>query len=567
MKTYFKFAGFLLISLLVVLCINMGCKKQAMQYSTTSDVNIVDYLREYPSQFSEFVKILDRTNISSYLNAYGAYTCFAPTNDAIKLYLTQIGKSSTADLDTAALKKIIRLHLIQDTLSTPSFNDGKLATPTMYGQYLIMGTTISDGTTSILVNRQAKITQSNILTGNGYIHVIDHVLQPANQTLAAMVEANTKYSIFTQALKATGLYDTLNINNNTDTTRRWLTLIAESDSVLKVAGVNSYADLVKKYNNTGNPKNTSDSLFLYMAYHIMTGIKYMADIVSASSHPTLAPLNVIGATLSGDSIILNRATFNGSFEFGTLLDRHNSDNSATNGAMHCLLGDIYIKVRTPVRLYWDVADQPELRKLTSIFRKSGQSYLNIAPGYFSGITWQNTTLTAVSYIVIGTAETKGLGYWYDDYLGINLRVQPNQNQWIEFTTPLLVAGKYKVWVCVRNCTQGKYIQASVDGVALPKVMDLTANPGVLSTDAVLESQGFKHYDSTSTYALGFHFAVLAGTVTINTTDTHKFRLTAIKDYSSSGNTVYLDMIEFIPVDMDQQYPRVKRDGTMQYIAH
>jgi len=128
--------------------------------------------------------------------------------DAIKIYLQQIGKAATDELDTTALKDLVRIHLIQDTVSTSGFTDGKLSTPTMYGQYLITG--VNDAGIT-MVNRQAFITQSNILIGNGYIHVIDHVLQPARLTLAKMVEQNSKFSIFTQALKATGFYDTLTL--------------------------------------------------------------------------------------------------------------------------------------------------------------------------------------------------------------------------------------------------------------------------------------------------------------------------------------------------------------------
>src|SRR5215213_7844456 len=97
------------LSFLVLLSLD-SCKKPDLKLTTTEDANIVDYMRKHPDKFSEFVKVLDRTNISPFLNAYGTYTVFAPTNDAIKLYLQQIGKSSTDDLDTATLKNIVRFH-------------------------------------------------------------------------------------------------------------------------------------------------------------------------------------------------------------------------------------------------------------------------------------------------------------------------------------------------------------------------------------------------------------------------------------------------------------------------
>lgn len=555
MKSYFKFPSLVIFSLLLVLGMNMGCKKQALNYTTTTTLNIVDYMRQDP-KFSEFVKMLDSTNISSYLNAYGAYTCFAPTNDAIKLYLTQIGKKSIADIDTASLKNIIRFHLIQDTLSTPSFIDGKMSSPTMYGQYLVTGTGVDNGVSSILVNRQANIIQSNILTGNGYIHVIDHVLQPATLTLAKTLEANSRYSIYTQALKATGLYDTLNIANNPDTTRRWITFVAESDSVLKIAHINSYADLFAKYCLTGNPKNPSDSLYLYMAYHILPGLKYMTDIISSPSHATLVTAQIITAELDGQSIVLNQATFNGIFESGVLMNRPYSDNSCTNGVLHELAGDIYLKIRSPFRVDMDLGDQPEIRKMTSIFRIGGKSVL-LNYGQLANVTWSVTT-QQLSYYV--EAATGANFYYWNDGVSITLRTAAGTNPWIEFTTPLIVAGKYKVWVNYRK-GNGKYIQASVDGVALSRILDLTGYlPTPPKTDDVLESQGYKRYSSVAAFANNTQIGQLAGVVTVTSTDKHKIRLTCIKDGGKGDAT--LDMIQFIPIDADQQYPRFGKDGSI-----
>jgi uncharacterized surface protein with fasciclin (FAS1) repeats len=93
MKKYIWFLAVICFSSIVGVATLTGCKKQALDYTTTSDVNIVDYLRRYPELYSEYVKVLDRTNISPFLNAYGAYTCFAPTNSAFKLYLESIPMS------------------------------------------------------------------------------------------------------------------------------------------------------------------------------------------------------------------------------------------------------------------------------------------------------------------------------------------------------------------------------------------------------------------------------------------------------------------------------------------
>jgi uncharacterized surface protein with fasciclin (FAS1) repeats len=304
-----------------------GCKKEKLVYNTTSDVNITAYLEKYPDQFSEFRKILDLTGTASFLSAYGAYTLFAPNNDGVGSYLQAKGKSSVDQVDVAELKDLVRFHLLSDTLRSSTLTDGKLPSLTMLGQYLITGAQNTGGVTKIVINRQANIVQSDISVGNGIIHVIDNVLIPAKFSVAQLIENNTKYSIFTQALKETGFYDTLNIlpANNPDAKKKFLTVLAESDSVLNVAGFTSYANLKAKYCNTGDPKKLADSLHLYVAYHILYDAKYLADIATSQSQTTLAPLEIVTSSLVGTTILINDITFLGIHELGAPLDRPASD--------------------------------------------------------------------------------------------------------------------------------------------------------------------------------------------------------------------------------------------------
>ncbi len=536
-----------------------GCKKQSITLTTTSDVNIVDYLRKYPDQFSEYVKILDRTNISPFLNAYGTYTVFAPTNDAIRSYLTEIGKKSTDDLDTAALKNLCRLHIIQDTISTPAFIDGKLYSPTMYGQFLVTSVNMQG---VIVINRRARLTQPNVLTGNGYVHVIDKVLLPATLTVAQMAEKSSRYTIFTQALKATGLYDSLNIVNNPDTSLRWHTLLAESDSALNAIGISSYAALKARYNTTGDPKNPTDSLYLYVAYHILPGIKYIADIVGQQSHQTMAPLEVVTVSIDADgqTVLLNEAVFNGILEKGVPIDRGLSDNSCNNGVLHELNGNIRLKVRSPYLVNFDLGAQPEILKLTSLYRKPGKSQL-FSYGQLADVTWQNTNLQAVNYYCEG--PTGSNNYWWDDGFGLNLRYGNSAaNNWVEFRTPLLVKGKYDVWIMYRRANMGAYTQVSFDGVPTGRIVDFTQSlPSSGATDAALIAQGFKRYSFNNPN--GNNVSQKAGTITVATTDRHVLRLQAVRDNGSGVNpSVTLDFIQFVPLGTDPTRPLFARDGTI-----
>ena len=541
-------AGFLVLGL-------FACKKQQFDLLTTTDVNIVDYLRKSPDQYSELVKALDKTNISPFLNAYGTYTLFAPTNDAFKIYLKEIGKNSVDDVDVTVLRDLLRLHIISDTVRSTSFTDGKLYAPTMQGQFLTTGVVPESGAT--VVNRQALALQLNMLTGNGYVHTVDHVLQPATLSLAKQIEGNAKYSIITQALKETGWFDTLNTIVTADTTRRWRTFLLESDSVLKVAGFPTYASFKAKYSNTGNPKLATDSLNLYIAYHMLFDIKYIADIVSFTSHNTYAPQQVVTQLLEGQSVLLNQATFNNVFEKGILMNRASSDIPATNGVLHNLNGQLLLKKRDPFRVDFDIAAQPEIIKLTSIYRKVGKTQ-TFALGQLKDVTWQNVNSTPQ---YTSEPATTSNFYWWDDHFDFNMRFgNAAANNWIEFKTPLIVKGKYKVWVCFRRASVGQFIQLSFDGNPTPKLINLTSALNGALAGPALEATDYKRYTIVTT---SNNYAMMAGVIDVATTDRHTLRFTCVRDQGSGAtNTSTVDFVQFIPIDQDQLRPLYGRDGTI-----
>jgi len=575
MKTFNLKPAIWVLGLLFVMTILVSCKRQEITRTTTSDVNITGYFEKHPEQFSEFQKILERSGTSSFLGAYGKYTIFAPTNNAVKIYLESLGKTSIDQIDPVLLKDLVKLHTINDTVSTAFFKDGKLQQLTMYGQYLLTGAAFTAGVTRYTINRQANVTEANIRTGNGIIHVLDKVLTPANKTLAQMIEADPKYSIFSAALKATKFYDSLNVlpaNQTADTTHRFLTVIAETDDIFKQAGINSFEQLKQRYSKTGNPASHTDSLWLFMAYRISPGARYLADIVTASSHPTLAPQEIITSKLIGQTILINDDEFNGIKEPGFQLDRAGSDNTAQNGVLHTVSKTYAIKIRQPTPLYWDVADQPELMKLPT-FRKAGAQGVSIGikTSLAAGILFGNASATQDNlYTVDGASPSNA--YANNDVLSLSFGSTAARQQWVEFTTPMIIKGRYKVWICYRQNGAGANVQAITDfGTPQEQVLPNIASwstylnsVGIaladINSDNLLEAQGYKRYAGSYSATGGNHVGRLMGTVNITITDKHKIRLNRVGGRDGSATTT-LDMIHFIPVDMDQQYPRFNRDGS------
>ena len=567
MKKYI-FIPLVVITFIAALFSN--CKKTALVETTTQDKNILEYLQKDSLQrFTKLVAIIEKTGYSSAMNTYSTYTLFAPTDDAIDAYLKQKNVASIDQIKEADLKAMIQFHLLEEQVQTSEFTDGKLPSVTMLGQFLITGVVNEGGVSSFRINRQANVTQPNVVTGNGIIHVIDNVLTPSAYTVAKLLEQSADYSIFTEALKETGYYDSLNSATNTDGTQRWITLIAETNQALSDSGIVSYAALKAKYCNTGNPKNAADSLHLYVAYHILPDVKYLADIVMASSHETKVPLEVITDKLiDGKKVLINDDEYNTLsgpvHEKGVELDQANSDVSATNGVLHRALSHLAIKVRQPFAVYWDLCSTvPELTRLSNIYRKKTYLFSYGDGQAFKDVKWEKSCLK----------YRNGVNGYLGDYWQMGLgRSSSNTdnlgtcegNSWIEFTTPLLVKGKYKVWFCYlqQNSTVSA-VQASFDSVPLTSAL-IQFHQKISSVDfakeAELEALGWKWWAGINKKA-GSTASRMLGIIDVKATGRHKIRFELISGSNSDCN---FDMVHFIPLGMNQTSPRFNPDGSIEY---
>lgn len=579
MKRNFTIILLGLSSLLVGL---LACRKSSIVQNTSQVVNITQYLSNNPDQFSELSKILKLSETASFLDAYGSYTLFAPTNTAIKDYLQTKGKTAVADISAADWKSFIRLHLLEDSIPTSRFTDGKLFDLTMYGQYLTTASEHVDGMTKIRINRQANVIQANISVGNGLIHSVDHVLSPATLTVAQTIEANPEYTIFTQALKESGLYDKLNLlpANNPDEKRKFLTVIPETNATLKAAGINSYAELKAKYSTTGDPKLATDGLQLFLNYHILYDAKYLADIITASAHNTLAPLEVLTSKLSGETVLINDDSFNGVYEPGFSLIRDKSDVTASNGVLHQPSAHFDIKVRAPFRVDFDVCAFPEMVKNTAYYKKNSYPFTGDEAAALTEIKFSGREdgkdATKTLIYRYGSAGTSTNSY-NKDILVVPLTTggSSNVSEWVEFRTPLLIKGKYKIWVCIyaqaeSNTTTEVQASIGLDGtteraqlsnsrvlsfiVKRPGINKTVNGVTVIDADAE-EAVGFKTYMSSTA---GAQIGKLVGIADLPQTGRYWLRLKAINGSQSTNN---IDMIHFIPVNDDQQYWKYNVDGS------
>ena len=174
--------------------------------------SITEYAASQPDSFSYFLRVLDHDSLTGTLSAHNPkatnYTLFLPTNEAMDRFINNSKYSSLDDLlnDTEYAMKLGKYHIVSSQFSTNDFPFGALPDTTGNGDFLTIG--FDEGRYNI--NNYATIIKPNILLINGYIHVINSVLQPVTFTSYQWLKDKPEFSIFGSALDLTGLNDTLN---------------------------------------------------------------------------------------------------------------------------------------------------------------------------------------------------------------------------------------------------------------------------------------------------------------------------------------------------------------------
>ncbi len=550
-----------LILTAVTVMVFTSCQNEEYTERTNYEQLIGEYLETNPDQFSTYVEVLEQSNSLSFLKAYGAYTVFAPNNEAFSRYFEEQGKSGVNDFTEEELKDLVRFHTIRDTIASTLFIDGRMQTPTMYGQYLTTQAEIINGDLQYLVNKYAEIDLKDKRLLNGLFYSVNDVLNPETRTLTEIIADDENYSIFHEALVKTTLADTLSLKvSREDENPRHFTVVAIPDEAYAKDEILSYNDLVEKYSDTGDPTLPTDSLYLYMAYHILDNqLKYVSDLQEQAAHLTYAPLEVITIKNADGEVLINEDVFNGEIEPGYPINRPLSDVTANNGVLHVVDSNYGIKVRQPYPVYWEVTDQLEIRKMPGIY---GKQDVDLYPGDLEDIVWEGDPIQyRVGYQNSPYPFVKG------DYLQAYMR--PEAIKWIEFTTPLLVKGTYKLWTCTRNMYPSQGYRNPIFFVyfndeVLPVIIDTDITLSRDVSEEEYELQGFKWYsfwperDSTAyryvdNSGSGRFTGQLAGTINVETTGRHKVKFVAITAYAE--RRLWLDQMHFIPTDMDQIWPR------------
>jgi uncharacterized surface protein with fasciclin (FAS1) repeats len=438
-----------IVLLLIASMIFSFCKEEPQIWKKKSQEQLAgDYIASNPDQFSEFEKLIEATGMEALLNVRGPYTVFLPNNDAMLAFYKLKNVNSIADFNESFQYELIRNHIIAFEIPTNEIGLGSLSKTNANGDYLVSEFEGSD----IIISKFSKIIKRNIRTANGYIHVIDKVLDPVTKDIYSVVASDPSYKIFTEGLERTGIMDTLQIISfpyGKTTARTRFTLLAVADTIYHRYGIYNVGDLIKWCGARLDSLTFKNNPFYrYMEYHCLNGSHYLSDL-NTGLYPVLSRDNNMMFTIDNDYKI----NFDSKTKKYTGFNIRASNTPAKNGALHAITDILPVTEPEPAVVIFETTDFFDL--------KQGDYYGKYYKRFFDGENTFSKIKWTGDYL---------LYYYNEKNTNINRDCLSMQGWWsISITFPKVMKGKYTIsifqpnWNDITNCV------ALVDGKATPYI--------------------------------------------------------------------------------------------------
>lgn len=446
-------AGIKLLVMLPLLSLILltACENEPQIWNKKSDEMVAgDYILANKDQFSEFGKLVEMTQLDALLNIRGPFTILLPTDEAMRAYYTEKGVASLDGFTPDQRMELVKNHIVPAEISASDIGFGALREPNALGDYIATEFHGSD----IYVNKVARVIDQNVKTANGYIHVIDHVLDPLTHNVYSQVAEDPNFSIFAKGLELTGLKDTLQMIDfpyGTKRARNRYTLLAVSDSVFRANNINSVSELIAWTGaNADSVTYLNNPFYRYMEYHCLNNSYFLSDL-KTGTYPILSRDNNVSIAIEDDYKI----NFDRKNKVYTAFVLGQSNVPAKNGVVHAVNQLLPVTLPEAYPVTFETTDFIEF--------KEGDFY---GKYYYKWHDGQNS-FQKIKF------EGDYLLYYYKPNHGRSA-ILNNDNisllgfWWVEVTFPKVMKGRYTVSANIWTGGDDLPIfDAYIDGVKVP----------------------------------------------------------------------------------------------------
>jgi len=439
---------------------------------------IFDYITDNDSIYSKFGQILVAGGIDKTMSAYNPngndYTLFLPTNAAIDEFIKNSQFSSFDELlkNKSYVGAMARYHVVNMGIITNDFPFGALPELNLSGQYLTIGFDLGADSSVYKVNNIAPITIKNIEVSNGYIHVISKALTPLTFTTFSWLENNPTYSIFYEAVKATGFDKVLSrVIEKDSTSISPVTLLIEPDSVYNRFKIFSLNDLVKKISPDNSEfTNRYNKLYNFVGTHILEGSLFLSEMEEKTTNYSTfgdVPVNING---EGLDLAINK----GKETFDTIVSAENdttfinyitfyydqSNVLTQSGTIHFINELMTPKTASVAEQYFQFKEEP----LFNQYREEKGKFLVEDPALLKTISWTG----GEDHLLFVQSEDETEQAWDKDYLKMEGDFS------ISYVLPKIAQGGYTLSIRANaNDALNALVEVFFDGVKIGGLIDLT----------------------------------------------------------------------------------------------
>jgi len=406
------------------------CAKEVQYWELTSDrQGAAEYVAYHPDQYGEFAKLIELTGFTGILNLRGPYTVMVPTNEAMLEYYKEKNVTSLMDFTDAFRQSLIRNHIFGSLQETRDMFVGAVRDTNALGDYLESEFKEAD----IYLNKTAKIIKHDLPVANGYIHVIDKVLDPVTKDIYTIISADPAYRIFSEGLRLTGIKDTLQlifIPYGRKTTRNRFTVFAVPDTIYQRYGIRNVNDLITWCGASPDSLTSKmNSFYSYIEYHCLNGTFYL-NYFWTRNLTVLSAENNISMTIDNQDYKINLDTITKKYT-GFIIPACNIP--AKNGVIHTVNDLLPVFYPKPKAFYFETTDYPDLKQ-GDYYHKYYMKWYD-GQNSFEKIKFQGDYL---QYYHISDPIGHG-GILMDcDCLSMA------GDWWIEITTPKITKGCYRI---------------------------------------------------------------------------------------------------------------------------
>ena len=448
--------GIWLVALMVFLLCSCKEEEELTLFVSEEEKSVGVYLEENSETYSKFYQLAVQAGILEPLKLYnpygdGKFTLFLPEDDAFLNMQDTVGIFA-------------RYHVVASSFKSSDFPFGSLADSTFTGEYLYIG---FDEELNYRVNNDVNILQADLEFSNGYIHIVDGVLEPIISNSYEYLKEKDGYSIITELFHITGLSDTMGIFRNTETgitIRNYFTLLVETDEVFARYEIYNIDSLIDRYATPGLEYTDPDNgLYQYAAYHMLEGKYAVNDFIDISPYVTYAynPLTIDATqdiiinrgipvfdtiVVSGDTIPLNYIR----------MDLYNSNAFSLNGPIHTLQDPMVIQ--KPTGAYeFQFYNEPVIQ--------DNKQDASVSPLEFSDpneliyLDW--TSIESIFYLAgINGPKDNDCLFMYGNFT-------------LEYNTPNVASGAYEIVLRINKGSRAPQIKLFIDGIQQQSIVDLT----------------------------------------------------------------------------------------------